>query len=90
MSNDATNTSDNVRQGGCLCGAVRYSVQWPPVMVATCHCVHCQKQAGSALSVVAFVKREQLEVKGDLSTYEDTVRPALLSIGNSAANAVRR
>lgn len=41
-------------------------------MVATCHCVHCQKQAGSALSVVAFLKREQLEVKGDLSTYEDT------------------
>lgn len=65
-------TSDTVRQGGCLCGAVRYTVRWPPVMVATCHCVHCQKQAGSALSVVAFLKREQLEVKGDLATYEDT------------------
>ena len=69
--NDPLDT-EHVRHGGCLCGAVRYRVQWPPVMVATCHCGNCQKQAGSALSVIAFVKRAQLEVSGELSTYEDT------------------
>ena len=61
-----------VRHGGCLCGAVRYTVQWPPVLVATCHCANCQKQTGTALSVVAFLKRDQLEITGELSTYEDT------------------
>ena len=61
-----------VRHGGCLCGAVRYAVQWPPALVAVCHCGNCQKQAGSALSVVAFLKRDQLKVTGDLTTYEDT------------------
>jgi hypothetical protein len=71
MADDQARDSENVRHGGCLCGAVRYSVQWPPVLVATCHCKNCQKQAGSALSVVAFVKREQLELTGALSTYED-------------------
>jgi hypothetical protein len=60
-----------VRHGGCLCGAVRYTVKWPPLLVATCHCRNCQKQAGSALSVVAFLKRDQLEVEGSLSVYED-------------------
>lgn len=71
MAADQTTDTQQVRHGGCLCGAVRYIVQWPPVLVATCHCGNCQKQAGSALSVIAFLKREQLEVVGELSTYED-------------------
>ena len=60
-----------VREGGCLCGAVRYQVQWPPLGIATCHCGNCQKQAGSALSLVAFLMREQMTVSGALTTYED-------------------
>lgn len=71
MAEDKAPDTATLRHGGCLCGAVRYSVKWPPVLVATCHCRNCQKQAGSALSVVAFLKREQLEVSGTLSTYED-------------------
>lgn len=71
MAEGTSADSASVRHGGCLCGAVRYSVEWPPVLVATCHCRNCQKQAGSALSMVAFLKREQLHLEGDLSTYED-------------------
>jgi hypothetical protein len=59
------------REGGCLCGKVRFSVAWPPLMVATCQCRNCQKQAGSALSVIAMVAGDTLEVTGTLSTYED-------------------
>ncbi len=72
MAANAAPETDQIRHGGCLCGAVRYRVQWPPLLVATCHCGNCQKQAGSALSVIAFLKREQLEVTGELSTYTDT------------------
>jgi hypothetical protein len=60
------------RAGGCLCGAVRYTVQWPPAAVATCSCKNCQRQAGSALSLLAVVPRAALEIKGELKTFVDT------------------
>jgi hypothetical protein len=63
--------TDERREGGCLCGAVRYSVAWPPMIVATCSCRNCQKQAGSALSVIVMVAQSSMELSGTLSTYED-------------------
>lgn len=60
------------REGGCLCGAVRYSVAWPPILIATCSCKNCQKQAGSALSVIAMVSKETMKLSGTLSAYADT------------------
>jgi hypothetical protein len=60
-----------MRQGGCLCGAVRYEALWPPLALVTCHCTHCQKQAGSALSVVGVVRRDALQLTGELTTYRD-------------------
>jgi hypothetical protein len=63
--------TDERREGGCLCGAIRYSVAWPPMQIATCSCRNCQKQAGSALSVLALVSQSSLELNGMLSVYED-------------------
>jgi hypothetical protein len=60
-----------LREGGCLCGAVRYAATWPPLAVATCSCKNCQKQAGSALSVIAVLPRDGLTVSGTLTTYTD-------------------
>ncbi len=59
------------RSGGCLCGAVRYTVSWPPIAVATCQCSHCQKQAGSSISIIALVRADSLDLHGELTTYED-------------------
>jgi hypothetical protein len=59
------------RTGGCLCGAVRYEAAWPPLMVATCSCKNCQKQAGSALSIIAVLPRDGLKVEGELTTFTD-------------------
>jgi hypothetical protein len=61
----------DTRSGGCLCGAVRYEARWPPLMVATCSCKNCQKQAGSALSIIAVLPRDGLSVTGELTTYND-------------------
>lgn len=63
--------ADETRSGGCLCGAVRYSVAWPPLMIGTCQCGHCQKSSGSALTVIAMVSSDALKLEGELSTYED-------------------
>ena len=57
------------RTGGCLCGAVRYMVAWPPKALVACHCSDCQKQSGSAFSVVGVAAREDIVVSGDLSKF---------------------
>lgn len=62
---------EKTREGGCLCGEVRYRVPAQPEEVVVCHCLNCQKQAGSAFSVVAFFKRDALQLTGELQTYED-------------------
>lgn len=63
---------NSAREGGCLCGAVRYQVEWPPAMLVTCACTNCQKQSGGAVSVVAAVARDTLDCQGELKTYQDT------------------
>jgi hypothetical protein len=73
--------TSETRTGGCLCGAVRYQTSWPPLMLGTCHCKHCQRQAGSAFSVVAAVPRNGLEIQGELTLYED---------GSASGNPVYR
>ncbi len=57
------------RTGGCLCGAVRYAVDWPAQAMVVCHCSDCQKQAGSAFSVVGVAKRDAIRVTGELTTF---------------------
>ncbi len=41
--------------GGCSCGALRYEVSAPPLMVYNCHCANCQKTSGSAFNVSATI-----------------------------------
>lgn len=64
--------SETTRKGGCLCGAVRYEIAWPPLMLITCACSNCQKQSGGAVSVVGVVPREGLTQEGTLKTFVDT------------------
>jgi hypothetical protein len=47
------------RAGGCLCGAVRYTVDGPLRDVLVCHCVECRRWAGRAWAATA-VRREHL------------------------------
>lgn len=59
------------RTGGCLCGAVRYTIAVDPLMQAVCHCKNCQKQAGSAYSIIAGVPADALTITGTPATYMD-------------------
>lgn len=57
--------------GRCLCGAVRYAIEGEPTMCGVCHCKNCQRQAGSAYSVLIAVADDQIVVSGELTTYDD-------------------
>jgi hypothetical protein len=44
-----------MRQGGCLCGAIRYEVEGEPLRSGTCHCRSCRKTASApALPFAVF------------------------------------
>ena len=59
-----------VRNGGCLCGAVRYSLRGDPAHVRRCHCADCRKESGSAFSVYAQWPVEAFEISGEISSYD--------------------
>lgn len=61
----------DTHEGGCVCGAVRYRVQGPPVLGTVCHCRFCQTRLASAFAVMASFKEDAVEVlQGELSTVE--------------------
>jgi hypothetical protein len=60
------------KTGGCLCGKVRYTLNAEPAICVTCHCKNCQRQAGSALSIIIGVPEAAVESTGELKTYNDT------------------
>jgi hypothetical protein len=51
------------REGGCQCGAVRFSVTGYEGLVV-CHCTECQRQAGSAFGMSLIVKRSDFRLLG--------------------------
>ena len=58
------------RSGGCLCGAVRYTVRGEPPHVGACHCGDCRKRSGSAFTFYGQWPREALEIEGERVTYD--------------------
>ena len=59
--------------GHCLCGEIAYEFDGDPLMSGVCHCKNCQRQAGTAFSVLAGVASANFRLtKGELKVYEDT------------------
>ncbi len=48
--------------GGCLCGAIRYTVGAEITELRACHCTHCQKASGAAGSVNAVIPSAALTI----------------------------
>jgi hypothetical protein len=51
--------------GSCLCGKVTYTCDAEPLATAACHCKDCQKQTGTAFSIIVAVPRGELDIEGD-------------------------
>lgn len=62
-------TSNNIIEGGCTCGQVRYSVPAVPMIVHGCHCRGCQRNSGSALAINALYEADQVTlISGGIET----------------------
>ena len=48
-------------EGGCACGAVRYRLTAPPLIVHACHCRDCQKLTGSAFALNIWIEKSCVE-----------------------------
>ena len=64
---------ENIHEGGCLCGGVRYRTKGDPKRVGVCHCRYCQLRTGSALGISVYFDAEAVEVlQGALKPYAYT------------------
>jgi len=64
------NKSMQVHKGGCLCGAVRYQAEGPPVVVAHCHCTACQRGSGAGHTTGAMFSLVGFHLTGQVSDYK--------------------
>ncbi len=48
--------------GGCLCGAIRYSVSAPITELRSCHCRDCQRASGAGGTIGASVAKPAFKV----------------------------
>jgi len=55
--------------GGCLCGAIRYSCVSAPLLTAVCHCRDCQRQSGSAFSIVIALPGQDYAQQGETRVF---------------------
>lgn len=67
--------NDAVKTGGCLCGAVQYSVSGPMRPVVACHCTQCRKSSGHHVAATSAPKGA-IVVDGPVVWYQssDTAR----------------
>jgi hypothetical protein len=52
--------------GGCLCGAVRFTVALPTLFCGHCHCSMCRRNHGAAYVTWFAIPRSQLSIDGGL------------------------
>ena len=61
--------------GGCLCGAIRFTMAGAPTSTNLCYCTQCQRQTGAPMPAFATCRSEQLTLSaGEPARYRSSER----------------
>ena len=64
---------DQLLEGGCQCGAVRYRIDGSPALAALCHCSMCRRAHAAPAVAWAMYQRSQVSFTGEPpTTYESS------------------
>jgi len=77
-------------QGGCLCGAVRYTAEADPTSATVCHCRDCQKFTGSAFATLVRATKDAVTIEAPSRHSAASAAAGIRSSGTSAPNVVRQ
>lgn len=62
-------TTDEIREGGCACGAVRFTTRGAPLRAGVCHCLTCRKAHASASNPFLVFADSQVVIEGELTSW---------------------
>ena len=54
--------ADEIFEGGCFCGAVRFQMRGRPMFIHACHCRDCQRQTGGPFAINGLIEADALTV----------------------------
>jgi hypothetical protein len=57
------------QEGGCLCGAVRFTLTSEPAVMGICHCRDCQRASGASHSTQIAVPAPGVRIQGGTRSY---------------------
>ena len=73
MNDMIQNTGQEVRhEGGCACGAWRFTATAEPNRVGLCHCMTCRRVHGSAFGAYAVYAEEQVTMSGVTKAWQSS------------------
>lgn len=55
--------------GGCLCGAVRWTLSARPLAINACHCNDCKKLTGATNLLMLLARRADFQHQGETHSY---------------------
>lgn len=59
--------------GGCLCGAIRFTAEGAPKWTSYCHCASCRRHTGAPVSAYAGFERDKVRiVQGALARFSSS------------------